>query len=103
MIKPKYYSAMFILTLTYTSDLEQVDQFLPGHNQFLQKYFENKMFICSGPKIPRTGGIILCQSESIENVIKIIEEDPFKIYGVANYEIIEFSVADCAKDFEMFQ
>lgn len=93
---------MFILTLTYQTTLDRVDQFLPGHNQFLQKYFENGMFICSGPQIPRTGGIIMCRSASLDTVKNLIEEDPFKIGGVAHYEITEFRVADCAKEFEVF-
>jgi uncharacterized protein YciI len=60
------------------------------------------LFICSGPQIPRTGGIILCRSASLETVKNLIEEDPFKINGVAQYEITEFSVSDWAKEFETF-
>ena len=93
---------MFIISLHYTADLEKVDQFLPGHNQFLQKYFGNGTFVCSGPKVPRTGGIIVCKAESRGQVANLIEEDPFKINGVAQYEITEFRVADWAKEFEPF-
>jgi uncharacterized protein YciI len=93
---------MFIISLHYTADLEKVDQFLPGHNQFLQKFFGNATLICSGPKIPRTGGIIVCRAESMGQVESLIEEDPFVINGVARYEITEFRVADWAKGFESF-
>ena len=93
---------MFIISLTYVVELDAVDQFLPGHNQFLQKNYNSGMFICSGPKIPRTGGIIVCRAESLESVERLIEEDPFKINGVARYEITEFRVANCAVGFESY-
>ena len=93
---------MFILSLTYLTDNENVDQFLPGHNDFLQKYYDNGLFICSGPKIPRNGGVILCRAKSLQDVRELIEEDPFKTNGIAKYEITEFRVADCLPDFEAF-
>jgi len=93
---------MFIISLTYHAELNTVDQYLPEHNQFLQKNYSSGMFICSGPKIPRTGGIILCKAESLETVKSLIEEDPFIINGMARCEITEFRVADWAKEFESF-
>jgi uncharacterized protein YciI len=94
--------AMFILSLTYLTDTEKVDQFLAAHNDFLQKFYDNGVFICSGPKIPRDGGIILCRAKSLQEVRGLIEEDPFKTNGIAQYEITEFRVADCQPDFEVF-
>lgn len=93
---------MFIISLTYLTKTEDVDQFLDGHSDFLQKYYDNGMFICSGPKIPRTGGIIICKANSLQTVNELIEEDPFKINRIAQYEITEFRVADCLPDFESF-
>ena len=93
---------MFILSLTYQQDIEKVDELLSAHNDFLRKYYENGTFICSGPKIPRTGVIILCKAKNSEDVYSLIEEDPFKTKGIAKYEITEFRVADCLPDFEAF-
>ena len=93
---------LFIISLSYKSLLEEVDKYLAGHNEFLRKYYDNGTFICSGPKIPRSGGIILCKSDNYNVVEEITEEDPFKINGVADYEITEFRVADFATGFEFF-
>jgi len=91
---------LFIISLIYKANPRIVDQFLAGHNTFLTKYYENGTFICSGPKVPRTGGIILCKAENCDSVLSIIEEDPFKINNLADYEITEFRVADHAKGFD---
>ncbi len=94
--------SLFIVSLSYKSSLDEVDKYLAGHNEFLRKHYDNGIFICSGPKIPRTGGIILCKSDSLNVVEAIIKEDPFNINGVADYEITEFRVADYATGFEPF-
>ena len=93
---------LFIISLSYKATLAEVDRYLAGHNQFLRKYYDNRTFLCSGPKIPRVGGVILCRSESVDSVTTIISEDPFNINNVADYEITEFRVADCAEGFETF-
>ena len=93
---------LFIISLSYKAALADVDQYLTGHNQFLRKYFDSGTFICSGPKIPRVGGIILSKSETIDAVKTIITEDPFNINNVADYDITEFRVADFAKGFDSF-
>ena len=93
---------LFIISLSYKAALTQVDQYLAGHNQFLKKYYGNGTFVCSGPKIPRVGGVILCKSDNMDAVMTIVTEDPFNINNVADYEITEFRVADCAKGFETF-
>lgn len=81
---------MFIIQLTYTSTLAEVDQFLDDHKLFLEKYYAAGIFILSGRKQPRTGGVILAQAESREAIEQIIGEDPFNRHGLADYTIIEF-------------
>lgn len=44
----------------------------------------------SGRKQPRTGGVILALAESLAAIEKVIAEDPFNMYGLADYTITEF-------------
>lgn len=82
---------MFILNLKYLKPISEVERVLPRHISFLDKSYANNKFICSGRKIPRDGGIILCRAGDVNEVNGIISEDPFYIEKIANYEIIEFS------------
>jgi uncharacterized protein YciI len=63
---------------------------MKAHVAFLQKYYKQEVFLASGRKVPRTGGIILALGESREQIEKIIEEDPFHIHGLAEFTITEF-------------
>lgn len=67
---------MVIVNITYTVELKKIEQKLEEHIGFLNKYYANNKFICSGRKNPRTGGIILCNADK-EEVSRIIKEDHF--------------------------
>lgn len=93
---------MFVLNLKYVASIEEIDELIPDHRHFLNKYYLCNKFICSGSKVPRTGGIILCNAASKKEVKQIIAEDPFHIHKVATYDIIEFIPSKYAPDFESF-
>ncbi|HLB43186.1 MAG TPA: YciI family protein [Gammaproteobacteria bacterium] len=44
----------------------------------------------SGPKNPRTGGVIISLIDDREQLNIILSEDPFYTQNIADYEIIEF-------------
>lgn len=91
---------MFIFNLTYVKPLSDVDRYLSKHIDFLNEHYEKRVFICSGRKIPRTGGIILCNCTDIEDANAIMKKDPFYENGIAKYEIIEFVPSKTSKEFE---
>lgn len=93
---------MFILNLTYIKSINEVEKYLPAHISFLDKYYSSEKFICSGRKKPRTGGIILCNAENINEVNAILNEDPFYKEKIASYEIIEFIPTKYASNFKSF-
>lgn len=90
---------MFILLLRYKIPLEEVMKHLEAHNAYLEKYYDQEKFVCSGPQNPRTGGCILCKS-NVNEINEIIKEDPFYFEGVADYEIIEVVPTKYASGFE---
>ncbi len=54
---------MFIVNLTYIKPLVEVEKFLEKHIDFLNQYYTKGLFIASGRKNPRTGGIILMRAK----------------------------------------
>ena len=54
---------MFIISLTYTQSLEAIDQHLEAHVAFLKEQYAKGLFIASGRKVPRSGGVILAVSD----------------------------------------
>ncbi|MCT4215003.1 GTP cyclohydrolase [Elizabethkingia anophelis] len=81
---------MFIISLNYIKAIGEIEVHIDAHNDFLNKYYADRKFLISGRKNPRTGGIIIAQNATIEEIKEIIKEDPFHQYEVAEYEITEF-------------
>ncbi|WCN09578.1 YciI family protein [Marinomonas mediterranea] len=90
---------MFVVSITYSVALSEVDALIPDHIAFLDQYYEQGNFIASGPKLPRTGGVILAQAENKEVLLSLLTQDPFYKAGIANYEVTEFVVSKKASAF----
>lgn len=84
---------LFIVSLSYIKPLEDINQHLEGHREFLKKYYERGSFIASGAKAPRTGGVIIARFSSQEALLSALDEDPFKQNELANYEIQAFNAS----------
>ena len=94
---------MFIVSLTYISDIEEVEKYLDAHVAYLKQEYADGSFVASGRKIPRTGGIILSCIKNKEELESILAKDPFNKAGVAQYDITEFTPSMVAQGFEILQ
>jgi len=81
---------MFVVNLNYIVPLEQLDKHMTDHVKYLRKYYKKNVFIASGRKVPRTGGIILALSKTREELDEILREDPFYIHQLAEFDVTEF-------------
>ena len=80
---------MIIIELSYIKPLEQIKQHLDQHRFFLDKYYSEGIFILSGPKNPRNGGVILAMTDK-ETAERLVREDPFYQHGLADYHFTEW-------------
>ena len=93
---------MFIANLKYKKSMKEVNKALEAHLEYLEKYFEKGKFICTGKKsFPELGGVILFDSNNLEEAEKILYEDPFYIEEIADYEIIEFQPVKFNQNFSI--
>jgi len=91
---------MFVIELTYTAPLADIDASMRAHVKFLKKYYAAGNFLVSGRKIPREGGIILAVGDSREQIEAIAREDPFHARGLADVRVIEFRASQRADDIQ---
>jgi uncharacterized protein YciI len=82
---------MFVVILTYIKPLDVIDTHLAAHREFIGKHTAAGIFIVSGRRVPRTGGVILAQGVTREDLLEILRQDPFHRLGVARHEVIEFT------------
>ncbi|MEU6865271.1 YciI family protein [Streptomyces sp. NPDC046876] len=89
---------MFVMELTYTAPIEDVEEVLDAHIAWLDSYYAAGVFLASGRKVPREGGVILAAGVSRAEVERIAEEDPFTTAGVCSYRITEFIATKTSGD-----
>ena len=85
---------MIIVSITYIVPFEQVEPHLEAHMAWIDKGYEAGMFLASGRKVPRTGGVILARGE------RVAMTDPFVLEGVASIEVTEVGFMRSAAGFE---
>ena len=86
---------MFILSLTYVKPQEEADRLMEPHMAWLQEGYDSGLFLASGRKVPRTGGVILARGERAD-IDAFVAGDPFAVHDVADYEITEVSLTRTA-------
>ncbi|GAA1408381.1 YciI family protein [Kitasatospora putterlickiae] len=91
---------MFVLELTYTAPIERVDALLPAHAEWLGGHYAAGVFLASGRKVPRDGGVIIATGEDRAAVEAIARTDPFAVAGVVEYRVTEFLATTVAPALE---
>ncbi|MEE1816957.1 YciI family protein [Streptomyces sp. SP18ES09] len=81
---------MFVLELTYTAPVERVDALLDAHVEWLDAQYAEGVFLASGRKNPRDGGVILAAGVDRAEIERIAAADPFSVEDVCAYRITEF-------------
>jgi len=90
-------SITYVIVLTYIKPLEEIDRHIADHVQWLNQGYEAGVFLASGRRVPRVGGVILARGESIEDLQLRLSRDPFQQPGLASCEIIPFEASKCAQ------
>ena len=81
---------MFLILLHYDHGAGPVDEHLEAHAAWLEEQYRSGLFLASGRRVPRTGGVILCRAPDRAFVEALVRTDPFHLHGVARHEVVEF-------------
>ena len=80
---------MFVVSLNYKVPLTEIDKLQAAHVEWLKACYADGIFVASGPKKPRTGGIIIAQCPR-EVLDARLAADPFAMANAADYDVTEF-------------
>lgn len=94
---------MFVVSLTYQCELHEIDAHLPGHIDFLERCYSAGLFLASGRKVPRTGGIILAHHMTRAELEQLLTQDPFHQHNLASYDITEFVPTKTCQPFDFLR
>lgn len=81
---------MYVVEFHNLRPNDEVDENIDEHRAFLAKHAAAGVIVAAGPKIPRTGGMIIVDNIPREQLDKLLSEDPFLRRGSARCEVIEF-------------
>jgi uncharacterized protein YciI len=84
-----------IITLTYRAPVEEIDKLLPAHVAWLEKGFDEGLFLIAGRQVPRVGGVILCRGRRAE-VEALAATDPFVTNGASDFSVTEVAASMAA-------
>ncbi|MDU6113179.1 MAG: YciI family protein [Paeniclostridium sordellii] len=83
----KYFIVEGILKSTDEIDKDTMTK----HMNYSQKAMNEGLILMSGLKENMSGGIFIMKSDSIENIKEYLDNEPFKLEGIQDYKIVEFS------------
>ena len=87
---------MLVVLLTYEKPLAEIDRLMREHMRFIQEQYDAGLFVVSGRRVPRTGGVILARGTDRPGLEAIMARDPFVREGAARVEVIEFNPSQTA-------
>ena len=80
----------FLIEIQYTAPFEIIAEILPAHRVFLQGGYDNGLLLCSGPMVPKTGGVVIARASDKAEIEDFFSNDPYLLNNAATYHFIEF-------------
>ena len=84
--------SVYALNYVYGGPQEILTEHRPAHRAFLRELHERGVVIVSGP-LEAHGALIIVRADSVEEIERIITEDPLVVHGaVTQHTIREWTV-----------
>ncbi|MCP2317126.1 hypothetical protein APR12_002466 [Nocardia amikacinitolerans] len=83
---------MFVVQLQFSSNKAAAPQHMAGHQQWIQRGFDDDVFLLVGSIEPGVGGAVLAHNTTAEDLQQRVAEDPFVAADVVAADIIELTV-----------
>ena len=82
---------MFIVLLKFSGDKGKASQFMGGHQEWIQRGFDDGVFLLVGSLQPNLGGAIMADNTSLADLQSRVNGDPFVAENVVRAEILEIT------------
>jgi uncharacterized protein YciI len=79
---------MFIVLLRFSDNRDQAGRFMQGHKDWIQRGFDDGVFVLAGSLQPNLGGGIVAHKTSLADLQRRVNDDPFVAENVVSAEIL---------------
>lgn len=90
----------YVIESVFKKPFEEFGDLVPKHRAWLQQWYEQGALLCSGPKADRSGGVIIGRGVEASTMQAMIDGDPYRKSGVAEYQLKGFSAVKKARCLE---
>jgi len=84
---------MFIVLLRFSGNKGEAGRFMEGHKAWIERGFEDGVFLLVGSLRPELGGGIVAHNTSLPDLQARVKDDPFVAEDVVSAEILEIAPA----------
>lgn len=84
---------MFMVFLKFAAARDQASRLMQAHKDWLQRGFNDGVFLLSGSIQPQAGGAILAHGLTRAELQERVSQDPFVVESVVQAEIVEVSAS----------
>lgn len=84
---------MFIVLLKFSGNKARASDFMDGHKTWLQRGFDDGVFLLAGTLQPGIGGGILAHGTTATELEVRVKEDPFVAENVVTAEILDIAAS----------
>lgn len=82
---------MFIVLLRFSDNKGQAGRFIEGHKEWIQRGFDDGVFLVAGSIQPNSGGGVIAHNASLAALQERVNADPFVMENVVSAEIVEIT------------
>ena len=83
---------MFIVLLKFSDNKGQASQYMAGHNEWINRGFDDDVFLLAGSLQPKLGGGIVAHNTSLADLQIRVGNDPFTERALADVDLaVEWS------------
>lgn len=90
---------MFLVDMNFI-DMDKITVELTNqHKIYLEHEYQSNKLLFGGRKVPRTGGVLISQHATEQELRQVLDSDPFIQSGAVSYSITEFIPVMASKDY----
>lgn len=80
---------MYVILLKFSENKSKAGEFMDGHNKWIQKGFNDGVFLLVGSLQPALGGSVIAHNSSLPELQERVNNDPFVVENIVTAEILE--------------
>ena len=82
---------MFLVLLEFADQRGRASELMDGHKAWLQRGFDDGVFLLSGNLQPQRGGALVAHNTSLAALQSRVADDPFVVHGVVSAQVLEIA------------